>query len=85
MDHLLGEEEWLVDVTHRVRQVQLIIRSPGLAYALNDFLEILSNLRREHDVSYRCADDIDFLIGEPEPGEGGENRPGTLRRVRIPG
>lgn len=32
-------------------QVQLIIRSPGLAYALNDFLEVISHLRREYNVT----------------------------------
>ena len=32
-------------------QVRLIIRSPGLAYALNDFLEVLSHLQREYEVT----------------------------------
>lgn len=32
-------------------QVQLIIRSPGLAYALNDFLEVISHLWREYNVT----------------------------------
>ncbi|CAK9034610.1 unnamed protein product [Durusdinium trenchii] len=54
LDRLLGEE------------VQLMIRSPGLAYALNDFLEVLSNLHRDHEVLYRCARDIDFLINGPD-------------------
>eukprot|EP00435_Cladocopium_sp_Y103_P043027 s1825_g12.t1 len=39
LDKLLGDE------------VQLIIRSPGLAYALNDFLEVISHLRREYNVT----------------------------------
>ena len=30
-------------------EVRLIIRSPGLAYALNDFLEVLSHLQREYE------------------------------------
>ncbi|CAE7307944.1 unnamed protein product [Symbiodinium natans] len=60
LDRLLGEE------------VQLIIRSAGLAHDLNEFLEVVSVLRRDHDVTYRCANDIDFPIREPEP-EGSEN------------
>ena len=32
-------------------QVQLIIHSPGLAYALNDFLEVISHLRRDYNVT----------------------------------
>ena len=50
LDQLLGHE------------VRLIIRSPGLAYALNDFLEVLSHLQREYEVTYRCAADVDFQI-----------------------
>ncbi|CAJ1387564.1 unnamed protein product [Effrenium voratum] len=52
LDGLLGEE------------VRLAIRCAGQsgAHALNDFLEVLSVLRREHHVTYRCASDIDFRI-----------------------
>eukprot|EP00438_Fugacium_kawagutii_P011341 Skav220221 [mRNA] locus=scaffold749:67941:75736:- [translate_table: standard] len=53
-------------------KVQLIIRSPGLAYALNDFLEVMSHLRREHDVSYRCASDVDFQLSIDDAATGAE-------------
>ena len=41
---------WERKVRSRKRyEVRLIIRSPGLAYALNDFLEVLSHLQREYE------------------------------------
>ena len=38
-----------LQVINAKTEVQLMIRSPGLAYALNDFLEVLSNLHRDHE------------------------------------
>ena len=54
--HLLSSIECIMIVLDRfpakpLFQVQLIIRSPGLAYALNDFLEVISHLRREYNVT----------------------------------
>lgn len=67
LDKLLGDE------------VQLVIRSPGLAYALNDFLEVISHLWREYNVTYRCASDIDFkLLDEaPSANAGFDEEPST--------
>ncbi|CAE7356097.1 unnamed protein product [Symbiodinium sp. CCMP2592] len=69
LPRLLGNQhatEDRLDVLLR-EEVQLIIRSAGLAHELNEFLEVVSALRRDHDVAYRCARDIDFPIAEPEP------------------
>lgn len=69
LPRLLGNQhatEERLDVLLR-EEVQLIIRSAGLAHELNEFLEVVSALRRDHHVAYRCASDIDFPIAEPDP------------------
>ncbi|CAE7412138.1 unnamed protein product [Symbiodinium sp. CCMP2456] len=69
LPRLLGNQhatEERLDMLLR-EEVQLIIRSAGLAHELNEFLEVVSALRRDHDVAYRCASDIDFPIADPDP------------------